>query len=180
MTKYLLLTILSCLTIATAQSQSTQNSKSSFDINNLTFGGGFGLQFGDYTAINISPQIGYNFSQYINAGAGFSYSYYREKYDHDNLKRNNHYLGFNVYSRIYPVPYLVLMVQPEMDRMWRTDKISSTGQTFKDEKFIPVCLVGGGLRLGSVTAMIQYDVAQNKYSPYGNNVFYSIGYSFGF
>lgn len=154
--------------------------KNSFDLSRLTFGGGIGLQFGDYTAVNIAPQIGYDFSKYINAGAGLSYTYYREKFDHDNIKRSSHYFGFNVYTRIYPVEYLVVMVQPEINRMWRTDEYRREGIKNKEEKFIPVCLVGGGLRLGPMTAMIQYDIAQNENSPYGDRIFYSVGYTFNF
>jgi len=157
-----------------------KESNNSFNLSKLTFGGGLGLQFGDYTAINVAPQVGYNFSQYINAGAGLSYTYYREKYNHDNWKRTSSYLGFNVYARIYPVSFLVFSIQPEMNRMWQTDKFEHTGEKLKKEKFIPVCLIGGGVRLGPMTAMIQYDVAQNEYSPYGDNIFYSVGYTFSF
>ncbi len=152
-----------------------------FQLSRLTFGGGLGLQFGDYTVVNIAPQAGYDFSSYFNAGAGFTYTYYGRKYDTGTWrKETNNYFGFNVYGRFYPIPYIVLMVQPEINRMWRTFEPRTTGSKTKEEKMVPVCLVGGGLRLGPVTAMIQYDVAQNNNSPYGNKLFYSIGYTFGF
>ncbi len=151
-----------------------------FQPSRLTFGGGLGLQFGDYTLVNIAPQVGYNFSQYLNAGAGFTYSHYSQKYDNDQFKQTNNYLGFNLYGRFYPIPYIVLQVQPEINRMWRSVEYRVTNEKIKDEKFIPVCLVGAGVRLGPVTAMIQYDVAQNDDSPYGNRLFYSVGYTFGF
>lgn len=162
------------------QNISTKKSNNSFDLSKLTFGGNLGLQFGDYTAINIAPQIGYNLSQYINVGGGFSYTYFREKQDHGNLKISSNYLGFNLYTQIYPVQYLVFKIQPEINRMWRTYESKSAGQKYKEEKFIPVCLIGGGLRFGAVTAMIEYDVAQNKNSPYGSDLFYSLGYTFSF
>ncbi len=171
MKKVFIITLLLCIScVANAQ----------FQLNRLTFGGGLGFQFGDYTAVNFSPQVGYDFSKYINAGAGFSYAYYREKYDHNRWKYTNHYFGFNVYGRFYPIQYLVVMVQPEVNRMWRTNENLTTGEKFKKEKFVPTCLIGGGVRLGSMTAMIQYDVVRDSDSPYGNNIFYSIGYTFGF
>jgi len=151
-----------------------------FNPDRLTFGGGLGLQFGDYTVVNIAPQVGYNFSSYVNAGAGFTYTYYKQKYDHSSLKQTNNYLGFNLYGTFYPIPYIVLKVQPEINRMWQKSEERLSGYTEKTEEFIFVCLVGGGLRLGPVTAMIQYDVAQNKYSPYGDKIFYSVGYTFSF
>ncbi len=151
-----------------------------FNSSKLTFGGGLGLQFGDYTLINISPQVGYNITNFLNVGAGISYIHYSEKYDHDFYKQKNNYLGLNIYSRIYPIPYIVLMVQPEINRMWRTIENRTTHHKVKDDELIPVCLVGGGVRLGPITAMIQYDVVQNNNSPYGNRLFYSVGYTFGF
>lgn len=155
-------------------------SNAQFRADRITFGGGLGLQFGNYTLVNIAPQVGYNISQYVNAGAGFTYTHYSDKFDHNQYKQTNNYLGFNVYGRFYPIPYIVLLVQPEINRMWRSQEYRVTGSKIKDEKFIPVCLVGGGVRLGPVTAMLQYDVAQNENSPYGNRLFYSLGYTFAF
>jgi len=128
--------------------------------------------------VNVAPQIGYDFSRYLNAGAGFSYSYFKEK--HGEYRETNNYLGFNLYAKVYPLPYIVLMAQPEISRMWQTLEQRTTNIKTKEEKFVPICLVGAGLRLGPVTAMLQYDVAQNDRSPYGNRIFYSVGYSFGF
>ncbi len=162
----------------TARQQQQQNTEPvfGFDKRKLTFGGGLGMQFGSYTLINIAPQVGYNFSDMFNAGAGISYTYYKDDFYVNGNKYNEkrHYAGFNLYARFYPIQYIVLMVQPEASRMWR-----SFGD-FSENKFVPSLIVGGGVRFGPMTAMIQYDVAQNDYSPYGNNIFYSIGYSFGF
>lgn len=166
----LLFLLLLCVTVGKAQ----------FDASRVTLGGGLGLQFGDYTVVNIAPQVGYNVSSYLNAGAGFTYSYYSRKYDHSSLKQSSNYLGFNLYGLIYPIPYVVLKVQPEVNRMWQTNEERTTGYKETTEEFMFVCLVGGGLRLGPVTAMLQYDVVQNEYSPYGNKLFYSVGYTFSF
>lgn len=151
-----------------------------FRLSRMTIGGGIGAQFGDYTVINFSPQVGYTFSQYLNAGAGINYVYYAKKYDNNQYKQTNNYFGLNLYAKVYPVSFLVLMVQPEANRMWRTIENRRTGDKAKTEKVVPTCLVGGGLRLGPVTAMIQYDLVQNENSPYGDRLFYSVGYTFNF
>ncbi len=151
-----------------------------FKLNRLTFGGGIGAQFGDYTLVNFSPQVGYNFTNYLNAGAGINYVYYSEKYDGNRYKQTNNYFGLNLYARLYPVSFLVLKIQPEVNRMWQKIEHRPTGVKETTEKLIPTFLVGGGLRLGPVTAMIEYDVAQNSNSPYGNRLFYSLGYTFNF
>ncbi|MDU1903969.1 MAG: hypothetical protein E6772_04225 [Dysgonomonas sp.] len=186
--KKLYITIIFIATIIGVNAQSynnrqvqTPSSNSGFDIRRLTFGGRFGLQFGDYTVVNIAPQAGYSFSDKFNAGGGFSYSYYKEDFysNSEKWKDKRSYLGFNLYGRLYPVDFLVLMVQPEINRMWSTLEHDRSSEKIKESKFVPSLIVGGGLRLGPMTAMIQYDVAQNKNSPYGNNIFYSIGYMFG-
>lgn len=163
-----------CLLILFITSITTASAQ--FNPNRLTIGGGLGAQFGDYTLVNIAPQIGYNFSNYINAGAGFTYTHYSNKYS--SYKQTNNYFGANLYAKIYPIPYLVLMVQPEINRMWQTVEARPSGEKSKTEEVIPVCLVGGGVRFGPVTAMIQYDLVQNGDSPYGNKLFYSVGYAF--
>ena len=152
---------------------------SSFDFSRLSYGGNLGLQFGDYTLINIAPQVGYRFSKYINAGAGFSYTYYYGNLYHPigKLKQSSSYLGFNLYTHIYPISNIILMAQPEIGRMWLTQK-ASNGDKNRMEKMVPSFLIGGGLYFGNMTLMLKYDLAQDDYSPYGNNIFYSVGFSF--
>lgn len=151
--------------------------KSNAQINagQVTLGGTVGMQFGNYTMVNISPQIGYNFKKNMNAGVGVSYSYYRDKYNGTTDK--SHYGGFNVYGRYYPLGFLVLHAQPEINFMSRTVDYPN-GVDEKIEKTVPSLLVGAGLRMGSLVAMLKYDVVQNSYTPYGNRVFYSVGFSF--
>lgn len=152
-------------------------SGSSFDKSKLSIGGNFSLQFGDYTVIGISPQVGYDFSKYFTAGAGLGYTYYKDKYYAG--KWNSSYLTFDVFGRFYPIEYLVIGVQPEISRMWQNIEYYD-GVKESESKFVPTFLVGGGLRLAGMIAMIQYDVVQDRNSPYGNSIFYSVGYTFRF
>jgi hypothetical protein len=153
----------------------------SFDRSKLEFGGNLGLQFGDYTLINIAPQIGYRLTSYFTAGAGVSYTYLKDKFwstSNQSYKYSASYFGMNVYGRFYPLQYAVISVQPEASRMWATYNYA-TGKERINE-FVPSVLIGGGLRYGPVIAMIQYDLIQDKNSPYSNSIFYSVGYTFGF
>lgn len=165
------------LVVNIAYSQySVNRNKSGFDISKLSVGGNFGLQFGDYTIVSISPQIGYDFSKYFTAGAGFGYTYFKDsEYDY---KWKRSYLSFNTFGRFYPIENIVASIQPEMSRMWET--LEYKGSDTKYEKFVPSVLIGGGFRYMGVIAMIQYDVVQNDYSPYGDKLFYSLGYTFNF
>lgn len=154
-----------------------KKSSSSFDPSKLSVGGNFSLQFGDYTVVGISPQVGYDFSKYFTAGAGLGYTYYKDKYY--DYKWSSNYLSFDVFGRFYPVEYIVIGIQPEISRMWQNITYYD-GEKISESKFVPSFLIGGGLRLGGMTAMIQYDVVQDRNSPYGNSIFYSAGYTFRF
>ncbi|MDR2953938.1 MAG: hypothetical protein LBV43_02530 [Prevotella sp.] len=160
-------------TVQSVRSSST----SSFDPSKLSFGGSFSLQLGSYTMIGISPQVGYDFSKYFTAGAGLGYTYFKNKF-YDG-KWSSSYLSFDLFGRFYPIEYLVIGIQPEISRMWQSITYYD-GEKYDESKFVPSFLVGGGFRLGGMTAMIQYDVVQDKDSPYGNSLFYSIGYTFRF
>lgn len=153
-----------------------------FDPKKITFGGGFGLQFGDYTTINIAPQVGYTFNKYLNAGAGINYTYYKDEYHiaYEKIKNTRSYFGLNLYGRLYPTNFLVFAIQPEANRMWSSLKSERTSQKYTENKFVPVVLIGGGLRFGPVTAMLKYDLIQDENSPYGNKIFYSLGYTWSF
>ncbi len=147
-----------------------------FDIKNVVVGGQFGFNITNgQTAINVSPQLGYRFNQYLTAGAGVGYSYYSYK-DVFNQKYSQNYLGMNIYGQVNPIKYVALKVQPEVYQMW--------GQNIETQT-IPCLLVGAGATIptgnnGGVSMMFYYDVAQNDFSPYGKDIFYSIGYTFGF
>lgn len=147
-----------------------------FDKTKLTFGGNFGLQFGDYTVVNIAPQVGYNFSKYFSLGTGLGYTYYKENYGIGEYSR--HYVSYNVYGRIYPLQMLVIGVQPEISRMWEKETVGR--DSYNNNEVVPSLLVGVGLRYSGMIAMLQYDVIQNKHTPYGSSIFYSVGYGFNF
>ena len=152
------------------QTPAAEEKKSSFDKSKLLFGGSFGLTFGDYTSVNISPQIGYAFSRYFSAGFGVSYDYY--KYQSQYLN----YLGFNLYGRLNPISNINLQIQPEIFRMWGSNSIKKT---------VPCVLAGAGITMpignnAGISMMLYYDLVQDEYSPYFNQVVYSIGYVFYF
>lgn len=142
----------------------------------LELGGHFGMSFGDYTNINISPQIGYRFNRYVSLGGGMNYNYYNDS------DRNYHlnYLGLNLYARAYPTRYLMAYIQPEMQRRW--GKVSGADT---EDKLFGCLLVGGGAVIpvgprSGMTVTVYYDLVQNDYSPYGDNIGYSVGYTFNF
>jgi len=189
--KNLLLTaLLACtLTIAFGQDEEPAEKKG-FQKEKLFFGGNFGLSFGDYTLINISPQIGYRFNQALAAGVGINAQYISYKNylnGQEYSKTSQGVTGLNIFGRVYPLDQLMLQVQPEANYIFGKVKYytGSPSEIKIDAKIVPSLLLGGGLVLpsggsGAFIASVFYDVLQDPNSPYGARPIYNIGYNIGF
>src|SRR3954469_22258202 len=168
--------------------QDEEEPKKGFDKNKLFFGGTFGASFGSYTFVNVSPQVGYRFNRFFAAGTGINFIYSSSKYDYGNsaLNYKNEYgvVGLNIFGRVYPVDFLLLQAQPELNYTWGKVKFyDGTPDQKLEAKFVPSLLVGGGAAIptggrGAMTIMLQYDVIQDPRSPYGTSAFLSIGFNF--
>ncbi len=161
--------------------------KKGFDPSRLFFGGNFGMSFGDYTFINITPQVGYQFNRYLAAGAGLSFigtgytTYYTNGSKYSKETYNS--AGLNIFGRVYPVPFLFLQAQPEYNYTWGKTKFYNGQDEIKlDGEFVPVLLLGAGAVIpmgrGSFIAMLQFNVIDNARSVYGNRPFFSFGVNF--
>ncbi len=167
-----------------------------FDPRRLVIGGNIGATFGDYTFVNLSPQVGYMFNKYLTAGVGVNYvfssiKYYRGQADYD-YKYNYSYAGMNIFGRFSPVRFLFLSAQPELNYNWGKIKYNDKYYQLPDEKvdglFVPSFLIGAGAILspsgrGGLMVSVQYDVIQYKkdglfLSPYGNKPYLNIGFAF--
>jgi hypothetical protein len=160
-----------------------------FDRSKLFFGGNFGLSFGNFTLINVSPQVGYRFNRTFAAGTGvnFQYSGFRTRYENSiyDYKESYGVAGLNIFGRIYPLDFLLLQVQPELNYTWGKLRFYNGAPEQKlDGKIVPSVLAGAGAAIpagrGVFLAMLQYDLLQQERSPYGSRVFYNFGYNFGF
>ncbi|MCD7971319.1 MAG: hypothetical protein LUG18_01420 [Candidatus Azobacteroides sp.] len=167
---------------ASGRQSSSAGKSSSFDRSRLFLGGSFGIQLGSYTLIDISPQVGYLFNRYLAAGGGIKFTHLKDDDYYADYTRS--YLGFNLFANVYPIRNIILSVQPGIDYLWGKDKYPD-GKEVTDSKAVPSLLIGGGVNIptgtvGALQIMVKYDVIQDDYSPYGNSVFYSVGYVFGF
>lgn len=144
--------------------------------NRWVVGGSVGATFSDSrTVVNIAPQVGYRFTNWLTTGGGISYNYYKWK----NYDLRANYLGLNVYARVMPIPYVQLFAQPEIYRRW--------GKSYgvkDEEKTFATFLLGGGVMIpvvqGGITVSVYYDVIQDDYSPYKDELMYAVGYNFYF
>ncbi|MCU0381042.1 MAG: hypothetical protein MUE58_07610 [Chitinophagaceae bacterium] len=177
--------LLACLHVQ-AQQEAEEPQKG-FDPERLFFGGNFGLSFGDYTFINITPQVGYQFNRYFAAGGGLSFigtGYTYRDYNGDKLYKDTYNsAGLNIFGRVSPIPFLFIQAQPEYNYTWGKTKFYNGQPDIKlDGEFVPVLLLGAGAVIpagrGSFIAMLQYNVIQNDRSVYGDRPFLSFGFNF--
>ena len=162
-----------------------------FQKDKMFAGGYFGLTFGDYTLINISPQVGYHFNKWLAAGVGINGQYVsikeRNSYGNTISKTEQGVIGLNVFGRVYPFQQFMIQVQPEGNYIFGNTKYytgSSTEEYKIDAKIVPSLLMGGGLVLpagnGAMIIGVFYDVLQKPISPYGNQGIVNFVYNFSF
>jgi hypothetical protein len=154
-----------------------------FDPNRLVFGGIIGASFGNFTFVQVAPQVGYMFNQYLTAGGGINFIYSSQKYSNGD-KYEYGYAGLNLFARAFPLRFIVVSAQPELNYNWGKYRFAggAPDQTIEG-KFVPSLLLGGGLVIptggrGGMMITMQYDVIQNERSPYGSNAFINIGFTF--
>ena len=153
-----------------------------FDARKLRYGLNFSLNLSDsYSLIRFAPQVGYQFSKHIMAGAGVSYYYSKRKYYYANSNkrdtRHSNSLGANLFGYLYPTSFLALSVRPEVNYIWNSYK-DNASSTYKRDVFVPSVVVGAGLRFGQAHAMLYYDLVQDADSPYTSGVFYGVSVYF--
>lgn len=163
--------------------------KKKFDPSKLVFGGNLGASFGNFTFINISPQVGYMFSPLLTAGAGINYvhsSFKTQDFNGNDLyKENFSYAGINLFGRFFPTNFLFVSLQPEVNYSWGKVTFENDQPDIKQPtEWIPTLLAGAGVMMGGsggrggVMLSLQYDLAQNPRSPYGTRPFVSMGINF--
>jgi hypothetical protein len=191
MKKFIVNTILVLLTPLALLAQDEQEApQKGFQKEKLFVGGNFGLTFGDYTLINVSPQLGYRFTKLFAAGLGINGQYvsYRQRDWNGNslYKSSLGVVGFNVFGRVYPIPQAMLQVQPEANYIFGKDTYytgNPTGEFKRDAMIVPSLLMGGGVVLpsgrGAFVISVMYDVLQNDNSPYGRRPVYNFGFNVG-
>jgi hypothetical protein len=174
-----------------AQESDEAEVKKGFQKEKLFTGGNFGLTFGDYTLINLSPQLGYRFTNLFAAGIGLNGQYvsFKERYFNTGdpyRKVSQTVIGLNVFGRLYPIRNIMIQAQPEANYIFGKQLFyGPPKQEFKlDAAIVPSLLMGGGLVLpsgrGEMLITVFYDVLQDPASPYGRRPIFNFGYNVGF
>jgi hypothetical protein len=184
--KKLILLAMLFLSTKAVLAQDEEGERKGFQKEKLFIGGNFGLMFGNTTLINISPQVGYRFSQLFAAGIGINGQYSSQRVFTMSGQEGRQKLGIvglNVFGRIYPLDQLMLQVQPEANYLFGNVKFPGLNpETTKiDASIVPSLLVGGGLVLpagrGAFIASVFVDILQHEKTPYGTRPIYNFGYN---
>lgn len=153
-----------------SQNNNENVSTKGFDISKIYTGGGIGLTFGTVTIIDVSPIIGYRFTEKLSVGIGGIYKYYNDKQFTHPDKRT--IFGGSAFSKYYVTENIFAHVEYEYIT-YKTDFYSY----FHNEEQVSEwgLLAGGGYRqkLANKTyvyAMILYNFNETQYPPYENPV----------
>jgi hypothetical protein len=159
-----------------------------FDPHKLFVGGTLGLSFGDMTYLNLSPSLGYRFSELFAAGVQINAQYesvrYHDQYNALYKKGKYGVLGAGIFGRIYPIPQLFIHLQPEMNFIFGKVKYYDGTPEQSYREHVPSFLAGAGYEQpfsanSAFTIMILYDVLQRTGSPYGDQPVFRAGVNLG-
>jgi hypothetical protein len=136
--------LLFAITSVFAQEETLPENKG-FKKERVFIGGGINVGFSSGTfQIGALPEIGYSVTNWLDAGLAFSANYYsiKPEYHPQYVKENSFSYGAGIFTRLYPVKFLFLQLQPELN--WSSIKQTSpvTGVSGK-YKFNSSSVLGG-------------------------------------
>jgi hypothetical protein len=152
----------------------------------IFFGGSFGLQFGTYTSIEISPVIGIWLLPRLSVAAGPGYEYIKYQNVSTSIFSARGYLQFVLLKDIdkfIPLGVHSSIVFHAEDELLNLDSDSWGNITSRDDRFfVNSLLIGGGLsqqigRKGSFNILVLWVVTDSGYDIY-NNPEIRIGFTF--
>ncbi len=148
------------------------------------FGGNFGLQFGTYTYINVSPEAAYKVTDHFFAGLGLTYQYFKDK-TYDPAYTSNAY-GGKIFARYYVWKDLFAQVEYDplyLDYRYVLDNVGNPIARTKQGTWVNDILLGGGYRQwisgkAYVSLEVLFNINETIYSPYSNPII-RIGFGVG-
>lgn len=165
-------------TICAQIDQETKQPENDFK-SHLYFGGGFGLQFGFMTLIEVSPLVGYNVTPKFSVGISPTYKFYKyNDYYGQNLDLKTNVWGGSIFSRYYVFENVFAHVEYEsLLYNSQTPNYPETKQQFNS------FFVGGGYnqRIGGNSGMyilVLWNLNDTPDSPYTNPVI-RVGFTIG-
>jgi hypothetical protein len=157
------LTLFFCFLLTTSmlfsQNQTLQTNNSNF-WEKVRFGGGFGLSFGNFTEITVTPAAIYQMSDKFAIGPGLQYSYVSST---DNFRST--FYGASLISLFNPTEFVQLSLELEQLKVNRS--VLNVTPNIKDNFWNTALQVGVGYNSGDVVIGGRYNLLFNK----ENNVY---------
>ncbi|MFM9019785.1 MAG: hypothetical protein ACKOOA_00525 [Sediminibacterium sp.] len=140
---------------------------------NMFFGANLNLGFANRSFnIGVNPEFGYSLTRWLDAGIAANFNYFSQNAtDFSSIRYRNVNYGGGIFTRIWPVNFLFLQVQPEYNWISSAQKNVITQQAFKYSYSAQSLLVGIGYGTRMIGSRYTYftlmmDVLQNPNSPY--------------
>lgn len=146
-----------------------------------------GLWFGNYTHIEVAPQLGYHLTDRISLGAGTHYMFYRNRDYFSTVVHSTHIWGIRGFSRISVIrdaarflPFYLfdeLFLHGEYERMNLDNSyFNNPAAPLDDRYWMDYLYLGFGIsqRIGprsSYTVMLLWNLNDSYFSLYNNPTF---------
>ncbi|CAM1333459.1 hypothetical protein [Tenacibaculum aestuariivivum] len=129
----------------------SQDNKDSNFWDNVRFGGGFGLDFGNNnTTVSISPSAIYNFNKSFSLGLGVGYLYNKRADFKSNVFSSSIISLYN--------PLKEIQISAEYEHLF----VNRSSNTINNTYNYPALYLGAAYRSGNFSLGIRYDVLYNK------------------
>ena len=157
-------------------------------IKRLYFGGEFGLSFGSYTTLTVSPLIGYRLTPKLYTGVQFHYTWAKHtvKTITGDKSYNYHNYGFSAFLRWYAIKNLYFHIEPEFMN-YQQNEFDNNGIFIEEKRYwVPYIWAGAGLRKmiskrSWMSAHVLFDLLNDSNSPYREwEPRYSVGFGTSF
>jgi hypothetical protein len=148
--------------------------KKGFKKDHLYLGGSLGLGFGSgQFSIGANPEVGYSLSQWLDAGIVFNINYSslsgNSYYNNTGISQYIFNYGAGAYLRAYPLRFLFLQIQPEINWVNYSYKGSYAPPSFTTHATSLIAGLGYSQRVigqANFYTMLGFDLLQDTYSPY--------------
>lgn len=145
----------------------------SFDKSKLRLGANLALSVSkNYTRLGFGPQAGYQLNRNFMAGVGIRYYYSKARTLEYVVK--DHLLGANLFGYFYPVSFLTIFMQPEINYIWSGLTRKSDAETSYHSGLVPSLIAGAGFRIGRSHVTLNYDLIQHVDSPHPSGVYLGV------
>ncbi|MEM7085163.1 MAG: alpha-ketoglutarate decarboxylase [Bacteroidota bacterium] len=133
---------------------------------NVRFGGGIGLSFGNgFFSGTLAPSAIYDFNEQFSAGVGLNGTYNTLKPTDRNFGYSSTILGGSILTLFNVIPEIQLSSEFEqlyVTRKYDTGNTDTLAVVEDDRYWYPALFLGAGYRTNNVTVGIRYDVLYDE------------------